>query len=65
MGADVAAWTQAAKAEAAVAAKEVYGQTLAAALAITYLGSIPFYYKAGQEYKKIMSKKDGKIIEQI
>ena len=37
---------------------EIYGQSLAAVLGFSYIFSTPFYFLAGREYNKLMTKKD-------
>ena len=41
---------------------ELYGQTLSAFVATSYLGSFPLFYIAGQKYKDIMESKDQLIM---
>lgn len=48
----------AAKAIGALANPALLGPLITGAVGICYLGSIPFWYKAGKAYKEFMEKKD-------
>jgi hypothetical protein len=36
----------------------LYGPIITAFVSLSYLGSVPFWWKAGKEYKKYMDEKD-------
>jgi hypothetical protein len=37
---------------------------ITASIGLSYLGSIPFWWRAGKEYKKFMEEKDRKTAEE-
>ena len=36
----------------------MYGPLITASIGLSYVGSIPFWYKAGKEYTKFMEERD-------
>jgi len=42
----------------ALANPKLYGPLITSFVGLSYLGSIPFWWKAGVNYKKVMEEKD-------
>jgi hypothetical protein len=42
----------------------LYGPLITAFVGFSYLGSLPFWYKAGKAYKEFMEERDAKAKEE-